>query len=238
MTTILRALVGSHAYGTATEISDTDYIEVYIAPKEYYFGSIKPSLPATQVKNVDTDTSRYELLHFIYMCGMGNPNIVPALFSHDVTVNTPCGSVLLDNKNLFLTNKLIEPFIGFYLSLRNKTNLWNTEGPTGKLGAVRKDLCEKFGYDTKAAYHALRLLNTLCDFFSDPSTLKVHRTYDVTTLREIRNGLFTKEQVVNLLDTTFNKVQQLEQEISLPELNKDLINNLSTSILERHFYGI
>src|SRR5574343_201050 len=237
MKTIFKALVGSRAYNTHTPESDTDFVEVYIAPKQHYFGSLKTSLPSTQVKDAHNETSRYELLHFISMCAKGNPNIIPALFSPEFTVNVPCGTMLIDNRHLFLTKNLITPFIGFYLSLRDKASLRTTEGPTGKLGAVRKDLCEKCGYDTKAAYHALRLLNMLCDFLSDPSKLEVSRTYDAVTLKEIRAGLFTKEQVINMLDITFSRVQQLEQEAELTESNKELINYLSISILEHHFYG-
>lgn len=92
-------------------------------------------------------------------------------------------------RKLFSSKKAVAPFLGSATSqIKQAANV------TGNLGAKRKALIEKHGFDTKFAYHAIRVARMMSEFLAcDGKWLNIHRE-DAQDLLNIRNGLWTEDE--------------------------------------------
>lgn len=109
------------------------------------------------------------------------------------------------------------------------------DGPiTGRMGAKRKELRAQFGYDTKFAFHTIRLMRMCCEFLEHPEEgLKVYRKdIDAEHLFSIRMGKFTQEEVKQMADELFARSKKLLVTTDLPDKpNDEAINNLTMDII-------
>ncbi len=111
---ILLTVGGSHAYGLNKEGSDLDIRGCAINSKK----EILLRRDFNQVKNDATDTLIYSFDKLVsFFCGC-NPNVVEMLGlrpEHYLFIS-PIGQELLDNKNLFLSQRAIRSFDGYAFS--------------------------------------------------------------------------------------------------------------------------
>jgi uncharacterized protein len=191
---ILRTLVGSHAYGTATPESDRDELSVFLAGPEHYLGL--QNVKNSQKLEDGEDVQEYEFRHFVRLALNFNPNVVVALFvrPEDRLYHSIFGRLLLNNRYNFISKKVYATFCGYAHSQRNRM-LGST---TGQMGAKRKELKDTFGYDTKYAYHTVRLLR-MCHECLNTGELNVYRI-DGEDLYKIRNGEFDLPQVETIIE--------------------------------------
>ena len=100
------------------------------------------------------------------------------------------------------------------------------------MGAKRKAIVDKFGYDLKNAAHLIRLLRMGAEFLKD-GELYVHRD-DAQQLLEIKRGEWTLEQVKAEADKWFALSEQAYINSTLPK-SPDLakINELSVTIIRQ-----
>ena len=97
---IFKALVGSHAYGTNIEGSDSDFKGIYLqSPEEAINEGYKEQV------NVSKDETYYELRRFIELCCTGNPTVLEVLFSPEDCIQYihPCFNILLEHREKFLS---------------------------------------------------------------------------------------------------------------------------------------
>jgi hypothetical protein len=81
---IVKHLAGSHAYGTSTPESDTDYRGVFCADP---INLLTPFFPVREVEDeTEEDTKLYELAHFMKLCLDCNPNVVETLWVDDSAI--------------------------------------------------------------------------------------------------------------------------------------------------------
>jgi predicted nucleotidyltransferase len=159
--TILKCRTGSLAYGTATETSDTDYRAIVIPPAEYLLG-----IPSFTDYNTaggktfintkdDVDYTATSLAKFVQQAMTGVPNNIELLFMapEDVLFCNDYGRVLLDNRHLFLSQRCQHRMCAYAHAQRQRL-----EASLNNPCVGRQALVEQHGYDTKLAYHALRLL--------------------------------------------------------------------------------
>jgi uncharacterized protein len=109
------------------------------------------------------------------------------------------------------------------------------DGPiTGRMGAKRKELREKYGYDTKFAFHTIRLMRMCNEFLAHPEKgLKVWRVgIDADELFAIREGRFTQEQIKAMADELFAQARELVAKTDLPdEPDHKAINDMTMDII-------
>jgi len=128
---ILEINTGSTLYGTRTKTSNSDKIGVFIADWDYYVGlkTVKIVDSSKQIKDnqgknlADSeDCSYYELRKYIELAMAGNPNILETLFVDDknITHITPIGRKLLDNRQLFISQRIKSRYLGYAYSQRHK----------------------------------------------------------------------------------------------------------------------
>jgi len=114
------------------------------------------------------------------------------------------------------------------------------DGPiTGRMGAKRKALRDEYGYDTKFAFHTIRLMRMCVEFLKRPDEgFKVLRTgIDAEFLYSIRTGAFTQEQVKAMADELFAEARELVPHSDLPEEpDTEAINDMMLSMLEMSVY--
>ena len=118
---ILLGLGGSHAYGTNVATSDLDVRGVAVNRLEELIGL---SHFETMVDK-NTDTTIYSVNKFFNLLMDCNPNIIEmlGLNQEDYLLVTPAGKMILDNKDLFLTQRVYYSFGGYaYAQLKRIQN--------------------------------------------------------------------------------------------------------------------
>ena len=108
---ILLGLGGSHAYGTNVEGSDLDIRGCALNSKAEILGSDN----FEQVVNKETDTTIYAFNKFINLLTNANPNIIEivGLKNEHYLHISPIGQELLNNRDLFISKKVVYSFGGY-----------------------------------------------------------------------------------------------------------------------------
>lgn len=184
---ILKVVAGSHSYGTNTPDSDYDYRGVCIPPVENLLG-LSDQFEQHETKNPDEVI--YSLKKFVRLALHNNPNILDALFvdDKDIVFINDFGKELRDLRYSFLSKRVFHTY-GGYAHSRLKNLIEKGKNPIGN----KKELIEKYGYDTKDASHLIRLMR-MCYEILKLGEVNVLRP-DKEFLIEIRNGSYSLEEI-------------------------------------------
>ncbi|MEU6315098.1 nucleotidyltransferase domain-containing protein [Streptomyces sp. NPDC047014] len=115
--TVYRCVMGSRAFGLATEASDTDRRGVYLAPTPLFWRFEKPP---THVEGPREEQFSWELERFCELALRANPNILECLHSPLVEHLTPVGEELLSLRGAFLSRHAHVSFSRYAVSQRGK----------------------------------------------------------------------------------------------------------------------
>ncbi|WP_327261787.1 nucleotidyltransferase domain-containing protein [Streptomyces sp. NBC_01232] len=115
--TVYRCVMGSRAFGLATEASDTDLRGVYLAPTPLFWRFEKPP---THVEGPREEQFSWELERFCELALRANPNILECLHSPLVEEVTPVGEELLSLRGAFLSRRAHTSFSRYAASQRGK----------------------------------------------------------------------------------------------------------------------
>ncbi|MEV5334685.1 nucleotidyltransferase domain-containing protein [Streptomyces werraensis] len=143
--TIYACVMGSRAFGLATEASDTDLRGVFLAPTPLFWGFDKPP---THVEGPAEEQFSWELERFCELALRGNPNILECLHSPLVEYADATGHELLALRDAFLSRRVHETFVGYAHGQRRKLDV-----------DVRTHGARRW----KHAMHLLRLLTSARD---------------------------------------------------------------------------
>jgi uncharacterized protein len=220
--------VGSELYGTSLDgAADHDEIGVCIEPDHVFFGPGRFDKPwhyrfrdgqSVSIKDRaqpgDIEGKIYGLHHFAQLLAKGNPSIVETMF-------VPKAAVLagLD---------LWESFARVKYCVRNKATLKayveygkNQFGRLQERGwdkAKRPDLVEQYGYDTKFAYHAYRILQQGADF-ATTGTVQIPLNDDQRAMcLAIRTGQYTWPDICDVIQPYLDNLQRIVAESTWPDL--------------------
>jgi predicted nucleotidyltransferase len=108
--TVLSVVVGSRAYGLATEASDVDRRGVYVAPTPLFWGFAKPP---THVDGPDAERFSWELERFLGLALEANPTVLECLWSPLVEHVTEPGEELLALRGAFLSRHAHRTFLRY-----------------------------------------------------------------------------------------------------------------------------
>lgn len=143
--TIYACVMGSRAFGLATDTSDTDRRGVFLAPAPLFWRFEKPP---THVEGPAEEQFSWELERFCELALRANPNILECLHSPLVEYVDDTGRELLALRGAFLSRQVHETFTRYALGQRKKL-----EADVRVHGAPR----------WKHAMHLLRLLMSARD---------------------------------------------------------------------------
>ena len=208
-------IMGSIAYGVATDTSDMDIHAITTPPLEWVFPHLTGAIPGfgeqppkfesfqqhhILIDDKNYDVAIYSLVKTFDLAADNNPNILDMLWvpEHCVTHIDQVGEHIRKNRKYFLHKGSYHRFRGYaHQQMKRMEN-------TG-----RKDLIEKYGYDTKFAYHVVRLCLQAeqilekhdMDFSVNADFLKTIRagTYTFEQFKEWYNA---KEKTLDILYTT------------------------------------
>jgi len=223
---ILKYIGGSHAYGTTTEESDTDYRGVVIPPKSYFLGLSH----FEQYERQDPDMVYYDIRKMAQLALSGNPNILECLFVDEYLTMTTYGTRILNIRNEFLARNCVRAYMGY---AQQQLHRLNSKTLPACRTEKRKALVEKYGYDTKYALHIFRLLKTGIEILKE-GVLRVRRP-DAAFLLEVRNGKYTMKEVNQMAEDLMEEMRQAEKSSELPsspDFNK--VNATITGIVESY----
>jgi predicted nucleotidyltransferase len=87
----------------------------------------------------------------------------------------------------------------------------------GYMGAKRKALVEKFGYDTKHASHLIRLLRMGVEYCTTGEYRVWRGDIDAEELKEIKNGAWPRDKVLREADYLMKELTEAHEKSPLPE---------------------
>ncbi|WP_371094702.1 nucleotidyltransferase domain-containing protein [Streptomyces sanglieri] len=140
--TVYSCVMGSRAFGLATEGSDTDRRGVFLAPTPLFWRFEKPP---THVDGPAPEQFSWELERFCVLALRANPNVLECLHSPLVEHIDDVGRELLSLRGAFLSRLAHRTFVRYASGQRKKL-----EADVRQYGAPR----------WKHAMHLLRLLGT------------------------------------------------------------------------------
>lgn len=209
---ILQVLVGSGVHGVTVDgQDDEDLMGICIEPPEYVIGikgvfngkGISPFeqyVFRTQPEGVrsghgDIDLTIYSLRKWMQLATAGNPSILLPLFVPDEEIRyiNEIGEELRDLSPRILSKKAGHRYLGYLQAQRGRL-----EGTEGNKHTNRRELVEQFGYDTKFAYHMVRLGAQGIELLTTGKVTLPIEPHLRQTLLEIRNGKFSKEETLEM----------------------------------------
>lgn len=200
--TILLGEYGSRAHGTGSEDSDTDLIGICVEPREYLLGlnqfeqlRTQTAEPGARSGRGDVDRTVYSLRKWARLAVAGNPSILFALFLPDYDTLTAAGSLLLGYRDVFLSKAMAGRFLGYMNAQRAVLT-----GERGKR-VQRPELVSRFLFDTKFAYHMLKLGIQGTQVLAEGRMTIPFADDDRQLLLDVRHGKYTLEETLELADT-------------------------------------
>lgn len=244
--TCYETLMGSYAYGVSEDNSDTDVYGFCVPPVSivfphtagyiHGFGTPPESFEQYQQHHVydwsdrgqQYDLQIYSIVKYFHLCMGCNPNMIDSLFTPDSAIlhKTKIAEMVRSNRKIFLSKLAWGTFRGYAYSQIKKLANKKPEGH-------RAVLVEKYGYDVKYAYHLVRLLDEAEQILK---TGDIDITRDKERLREIRNGGWTENQVLEFFKSKSSELDRTYEESSVQEEPREAqIYNLLCECLEEAY---
>src|SRR5687768_3152797 len=241
--------MGSVAYGVSSDTSDVDLYGWAIPPKDDVFPHLRGEVAGFgqsyerfaqfqehHVHDPDAlgghgrtyDLTILGIVKFFQLAMENNPNVIDSLFTPGTCVlhSTRVGTLVRENRRLFLHRGAWPKFKGYAYSQLHKLAI---KRPTGK----RAEVVAAHGYDTKFAYHVVRLLGEVEQILVE-GDIDLQRDND--RLKAIRRGEWTEER---LRQWAADKEADLERAYAASPLpavpDQGRIKSLLLHCLEEHY---
>ncbi|CAM5578579.1 nucleotidyltransferase domain-containing protein [Streptomyces tanashiensis] len=196
--TIYSCVMGSRAFGLATEGSDTDVRGVYLAPTPLFWRFDKP--PA-HVEGPAEEQFSWELERFCELALRNNPNVLECLHSPVVTHVDDWGRELLSLRSAFLSRRAHQTFVRYAGGQRRKLD-----------ADVRQ-----YGHPRwKHAMHLLRLL-TSCRDLLRTGELRIDVGEDRERLLEVKRGEVPWAEVESWMNRLQEEADRAHDRTPLPD---------------------
>jgi predicted nucleotidyltransferase len=237
-------VMGSRAYGTATDDSDWDYYGFCVPPVKEVFPHVEGIIPGfgNQVQRFEqfqaqhwltsdgreSDIQIYNIVKYFQLCMNGNPNMIDSLFTPDICVINAdiVGQMVRNHRKIFLSQKCYHTFKGMAHS--HMSRLMSRE----RVGN-RKELVNEFGYDTKDAAHIMRLVYEMFEvLFTGDLSLRTHSG----TIRSIREGYWSKEDIIKQFQSQMKFFDDNQDKFVVPySPDEAAIKSLLVNCLEEKY---
>jgi predicted nucleotidyltransferase len=218
---IIHAFVGGSAlHGVKLQgTDDTDVYGIYIEKPwlalgmesmEHFTASTSPQTRRNVAS--DVDVMCYSLRRWASLAAKGNPTILHSLFTPADSGETEWSSII-DRREIFLARTHAKKYLG-YADAQLK-RMCGQRG-AGKHGQ-RPEIIGKFGYDTKAAMHTLRLLYEGIELMRDHWVTLPRASRERDLLLAVRRGEWSEERVIRHANRLMKTLQESSEASSLPE---------------------
>ncbi len=242
-------IMGSVAYGVASDTSDVDLYGFAIPQKDDIFPHLRGEVlgfgqnvkrfeqfQEHHVLDADAlagrgrtyDFTIFGIVKFFQLAMENNPNVLDSLFTPTTCVLhcTRVGTLVLENRRLFLHRGSWPKFKGYAYSQLHKLAI---KEPMGK----RAELVAAHGYDTKFAYHVVRLLGEVEQILVE-GDIDLQRDND--RLKAIRRGEWTEERLRQWAADKEADLERAYAESKLPATPDEArLKGLLLNCLEEHY---
>jgi predicted nucleotidyltransferase len=238
-------IMGSEAYGVASDSSDVDVYGVCIPPKHVVFPHLAGEIFGfgAQVKRFESwqehhvaafgkswDFQVLGIVKFFQLAMENNPNIIDSLFTprRCLLSSTAIGEYMREHRRDFLHKGSWHKFKGYAYSQLHKLRI-KVPQPEGKRAA----LVEAHGYDVKFGYHVVRLL-------LEVEQILVHHDIDLERDREqlkaIRRGEWPLERLIQWAEDKEKALEAVYHTSAVPYgPDEALIKRHLLHCLEAHY---
>lgn len=238
-------IMGSEAYGVATDLSDKDIYGFFIPPKNYIFPHLDRKIIgfSTQIKsydqfvehhikynNTEYDLTIFNIVKYFKLLMENNPNVLDSIFTREqcCIFKTKTANMVRENRQVFLSKKLWHSFKGYAFSQLHKLTSKNPDK-----NSKRYLMYEKYGYDVKFAYHVIRLVNEAEQLLK---TADMDIMQDNEILKSVRNGEWKLEEIKEWFYEREKRFQEYYDKSALPvKPNEEKITELLFSCLEEYY---
>lgn len=242
-------IMGSVAYGVSSDSSDLDVYGWAIPPKEDIFPHLRGEIlgfgragkrfevfqehhirdrDALSGRGRTYDLTIFGIVKFFALAMENNPNVIDSLFTPAICVlhSTRAGNLVRENRRIFLHKGAWPKFKGYaYSQLHKLTN----KAPKGK----RAEIVEAHGYDTKFAYHVVRLIGEVEQILAE-GDIDLQR--DNEQLKAIRRGEWTEERLRSWFAEKETQLERAYSESTLRATPDEAgIRALLLNCLEEHY---
>ena len=211
---IFLAYRGSVSFGTyerptvPTSIDDIDLIGCYVNPIKGYFGFGDRHPKHYELKYNKWDCIHYEFKKMMTLLAKGNPNVLSTLWLPEdkVIYSHPMWNNIIKNRKMFVSRFVYSAFSGYG---NNQLRRMTHNAFKGYMGPKRRQLVEKFGYDTKNASHLIRLLTMGIEFLENKKLLVDRTNIDKKLLLDIKHGEYKLTEIKEMADELFKKGKKI-----------------------------
>jgi len=218
---IIHAFVGGSAlHGVKLKgRDDTDVYGIYIEkpwlalglePMEHFVASTSPQTRRNVAS--DVDVMCYSLRKWAALAAKGNPTLLHSLFTPAAKGETEW-SAILDRREIFLARTHSKKYLGYADAQLKRMCGQRGRGKHGQ----RPEIIGKFGYDTKAAMHTLRLLYEGIELMEDHWVTLPRAAKERELLLEVRRGEWSEERVIRHAQRLIKTLQEAAEASSLQE---------------------
>src|SRR5262245_17025761 len=241
--------MGSVAYGVSSDTSDVDVYGWAIPRKDDVFPHLRGEIPGfgTEARRFEQyqehhiedrdalarhgrtyDVTIFSIVKFFRLAMENNPNIIDSLFTPATCVlySTRVGNLVRENRRLFLHKGAWPKFKGYAYSQLHKIAI---KEPKGK----RAELVAEHGYDTKFAYHVVRLIGEAEQILVE-GDIDLQRNNE--PLKAVRRGEWTEERLRRWFADKEADLERIYAESTLrPTADEARIKRLLLECLEEHY---
>jgi hypothetical protein len=234
---ILLTQVGSGLHGVTVDgQDDRDEMGVCIEPPSCVIGLEKfdQYQYRTQPDGVrsgpgDLDKTVYGLRKWARLAAQGNPTVLLLLFVPEaeiVKVNW-AGRVVQGDAEMFLSRECGHRFVGYLDAQWEQLLGMRSRRPN------RPELIEQYGFDSKFAYHAIRLGIQGSELLTTGKITLPIPEPERTWLRDLRVGKYSKDDAVARIEGLHADLRKLVKTCDLPDRpDYDKINNWLTEMYQ------
>jgi len=197
---VYRVMVGSRAFGLATEESDEDRRSIYLPPAELHWSLFKPP-EQIEAESDAVEEVCWELEKFLRLALQANPNILETLWTPTILFADETGQELRGLRDAFLSRHLYKTYSGYVLS---------------QFHLMAKRHAKQQAYKPKHAMHLIRLLYSGIQALQTGAILVDVGEHRDELLR-IRSGALAFEEVRTRALELGQVFQQAFASTSLPE---------------------
>lgn len=221
--------------GNPESIDDIDLISICVPPLKYFYGLKEFGSRGTKELFVDQwDVVAYDIKKLISMLAKGNPNVLSLLWlpGKYCISSTEAWNLLTLNRKLFATKQVYKSFVGYAYGQLKRAEKGNYQG---YMGAKRKALFDKHGFDCKNMSHLIRLLRQGA-YFLRTGVMQVDRNDvgDAVFLRAIKEGKVEFKFVKREAEELFKSIECDCKSSFLPEKpDMEAIDNLCCSVVKQ-----
>jgi uncharacterized protein len=228
---------GSELHGA--KLGGTDDLDIYglfIEPPERALGlesldHFVWSTASDDRRNTadDVDVTLYSLRKWSRLAVKGNPTALHFLFAQP-HLDHATWAHFVQNRSAFLARTCAPQFLGF---ADDQLKRMTGERGRGKKGQ-RPEIEAKFGYDTKAAMHTMRLLYECRELMTTGHITLPRPERDL--LIRVRTGEFSLERLLDMAKRLFGECDEAEKRSALPlVIDRDRVSALVAEAHLQHW---